>query len=84
VVVAKGIDHLAARIRELAMEYNVPIVEDPLLARTLNYACEVDEPIPHELYVAVARLLAFVYSLPVEAKVLGIVHRPPKPSMEAA
>ncbi|HET9732143.1 MAG TPA: EscU/YscU/HrcU family type III secretion system export apparatus switch protein [Acidimicrobiales bacterium] len=62
-VVAKGTDHLALRIREIAMTNGVPVVEDPPLARALHGACEIDSEIPYHLYLAVARLLAFVYNL---------------------
>ncbi len=64
VVVAKGSDALARAIRTRATEAEVPIVEDPPLARYLYAVCEVDQQIPAEIYVAVARLLAFVYALP--------------------
>ncbi len=64
VVVAKGSGELAARIRTEAMSHSVPIVEDPPLARAIYGACEVEDLIPKEMYLAVARLLAFVYSLP--------------------
>lgn len=60
VVVAKGADHLALRIRELATESLVPIVENPPLARALYAACDVDEEIPVEQYKAVAEIIGFV------------------------
>ena len=53
----------------------VPIVENPVLARTLHASCQVDDVVPAALYTAVARLLAFVYSLSPTAKMLGEVHR---------
>ncbi len=62
-VVAKGTDALAAKIRERAREHRVPIVEDKPLARLLHRVCDVDDEIPAELYAAVARILAFVFSL---------------------
>lgn len=62
-VVAKGADYLAQRIREIATENGVPIVEKPELARALYKACEVDQEIPLELYQAVAEVLAYVYRL---------------------
>jgi flagellar biosynthetic protein FlhB len=64
VVVAKGSGQLAARIRAEAAAHGVPVIEDPPLARAIYGACEVEDLIPAELYLAVARLLAFVYSLP--------------------
>ncbi len=63
VLVAKGSDLLAARIRELAAEHQVPIVSAPALARALYYNTELDHEIPAGLYVAVARVLAYVFSL---------------------
>ena len=62
-VVAKGTDEVAARIREEATRHGVPIVEDPPLARAVYGACDLQDEIPEALYMAVARLLAFVYSL---------------------
>jgi flagellar biosynthetic protein FlhB len=63
IVVAKGADLIAKRIRELATEHNVPIVENPPLARTLYKRVEIGEDIPGDLYAAVAEVLAYVYSL---------------------
>ncbi len=62
-VVAKGVDFLALKIREIATQNNVPIVEDPPLARTLYAACEVDTEIPEKLFKAVAQVLAYIYRL---------------------
>lgn len=62
-VIAKGADLLAARIREKAKEYEIEIVENKPLARTLYYTVELNEDIPPELYQAVAEVLAFVYTL---------------------
>jgi flagellar biosynthetic protein FlhB len=73
-VVAKGSDALARAMREKALEAEVPIVEDPPLARYLFAVCEVDQQIPGEIYVAVAKLLAFVYALPSTIR-SGMVHR---------
>ena len=61
VLVAKGMDLIAKRIRELAAEHDVPILENPPLARTL-YA-KVDSPVPPDMYAAVAQVIAFVYKL---------------------
>jgi len=60
-VVAKGVDLVAARIREIAREAGVTIVPDPPLARSLHAAAEVGQEIPEELFGAVAQLLAYVY-----------------------
>jgi flagellar biosynthetic protein FlhB len=74
-VVAKGVDVLAARIRERAVAHGVPVVENPELARTLHAVCEIDDIVPATLYTAVARLLAFVYSLSPMARALRNVHQ---------
>jgi flagellar biosynthesis protein FlhB len=63
VCVAKGLDHLALKIRERARETGVPILERPDLARALYRTVDVTEPIPRDLYQAVAQVLAFVYRL---------------------
>lgn len=60
-VVAKGVDYMAFKIREIAKANNVPIVENKPLARSLYKLVQVDHVIPAELYVAVAEILAFVY-----------------------
>jgi flagellar biosynthetic protein FlhB len=63
IVVAKGAGYVAARIREIASENRVPIVENPPLARTLYDAVQVGREIPADLYQAVAEVLAYVYRL---------------------
>jgi flagellar biosynthetic protein FlhB len=63
IVVAKGVDLVAARIRELATEADVPLVPDPPLARALHASVEVGHQIPEELFGAVAQVLAFVYRM---------------------
>lgn len=60
-VVAKGLDHVALKIREIAAENGVMIVEEPPLARALHRACEIGDAVPEELFEAVAKLLAYVY-----------------------
>ncbi len=67
-VVAKGQDHLALRIRTIAMEHGIPIVERKPLARALYRDVEVGEFIPPEHYAAAAEILAFVYRLGEEAE----------------
>lgn len=62
-VIAKGADFLAARIREVAKQNGVQIVEDAPLARTLFYNVEIDMEVPENLYKAVAQVLAYVFSL---------------------
>jgi flagellar biosynthetic protein FlhB len=61
IVVAKGKDVVAARIRAIAAEHDVPVIADPPLARTLHASVEIGTEIPEELFGAVAQLLAFVY-----------------------
>ncbi|MCL1893916.1 MAG: flagellar biosynthesis protein FlhB [Holophagaceae bacterium] len=63
VCVAKGVDHLALKIKERASVSGVPIVENPPLARLLYRSVDIDRPIPAELYQAVAQVLAYVYKL---------------------
>jgi flagellar biosynthetic protein FlhB len=63
IVVAKGSHLLAARIREIALENNVPILEAPPLARALHKHTELGQAIPEALYNAVAEVLAYVYQL---------------------
>jgi flagellar biosynthetic protein FlhB len=63
VVTAKGADLVAKRIRDIAREHNVPIMENPPLARTLYEKVDLDQPIPPNLYAAVAQVIAFVYKL---------------------
>ena len=63
IVLAKGADYLAARIKEEAKEYNIEIYENKPLARMLYTNVEVGEQIPAELYPAVAEVLAYVYHI---------------------
>ncbi|WP_180978124.1 MULTISPECIES: flagellar biosynthesis protein FlhB [Burkholderia] len=62
-VVAKGVNLVAARIRELAAEHRVPLLEAPPLARALYHHVELEREIPGALYAAVAEVLAWVYQL---------------------
>jgi flagellar biosynthetic protein FlhB len=63
-VIAKGVDLIALRIREIANRHAIPIVEDKPLARAMYDAVEVDQWIPPEFYRAVAKILHFLYSRP--------------------
>lgn len=63
VVVAKGMDLVALRIREIAGEHGIPIIERPPLARALYRLCDVGQEIPEQFYNAVAEILAYVYEL---------------------
>ncbi len=69
-LVAKGADHLALKIRELAKENDIPIVENVLLARTLYATVKVGHGVPRTMYKAVAEVLAFVYKLKRKKKAL--------------
>jgi flagellar biosynthetic protein FlhB len=62
-LVAKGVDFLAARIREMAVANDIPIIENPPIARALHAAVEVDQEIPPEHYKAVAEIIGYVMRL---------------------
>ena len=62
-VVAKGADALALRIRDLAREHGVPVLQAPALARALYAHTELDREVPARLFSAVAQVLAWVYQL---------------------
>ena len=62
-VLAKGTDEVAKRIKEIAIEHNIPLHEDRELARVLYKYCEIGEQIPEKLFKAVAQILAYVYQL---------------------
>ncbi|MCG8491754.1 MAG: flagellar biosynthesis protein FlhB [Sneathiellales bacterium] len=63
VVLALGTDNIALKIREIANENEIPIVENPPLARALHASCELDEAIPYEHYRAVAEVIGYVLKL---------------------
>ncbi len=75
-VVAKGTDLVAARIREIATSHAVPIFEAPPLARALYHSVEIGGEIPATLYVAVAQVLTYIYQLKAARTSGG---RPPEP-----
>lgn len=60
ICIAKGVDDLALRIREVAEEHNIPMIENPPLARALYAKIEIDEVIPREHYEAVAKIISLV------------------------
>ncbi|CAI8926697.1 flagellar biosynthesis protein FlhB [Pseudomonas sp. IT-P176] len=62
-LVAKGSDFLALKIREIAVSNNVLLLESPALARSIYYSTEMDQEIPGGLYLAVAQVLAYVYQI---------------------
>jgi len=84
IVVAKGADEVAAKIREVAGEHNVPIFEAPPLARALFRAVDLNEPVPAGLYVAVAQVLTYVYQLKAAKRTGAVPPTPPSidPSVE--
>jgi flagellar biosynthetic protein FlhB len=63
IVVAKGRGEIALKIRELAKEHKVPLLEAPPLARALYKHCELEQAVPGALYTAVAEVMAYVYQL---------------------
>ncbi len=63
IVVAKGVDMIAMQIRKIANEYDVPILAAPPLARALHNTTELNDEIPAGLYLAVAKVLAYVFQL---------------------
>jgi flagellar biosynthesis protein FlhB len=74
-VVAKGADEIASKLREIATEARVPLVQDIPLARALHASCEIGQEVPAQLFTAVARVLAFVMHLSARG-VVGGFHRP--------
>jgi flagellar biosynthesis protein FlhB len=63
ICVAKGLDELALRIKSVALEHGVPVIENPPLARALHAAVELDATIPEDQYKAVAEVIGFVMRL---------------------
>ncbi|MBL9033925.1 MAG: flagellar biosynthesis protein FlhB [Rhodospirillaceae bacterium] len=62
-VMAKGVDAVAQRIREMAKQHDIPIVENPPLARGLYAACDIDEEVTPEFYKAVAEVISYIFRL---------------------
>ena len=77
VVVAKGVDMVAARIREIAAEHHIPFMEAPPLARALYAHAELNSQIPEALYTAVAEVLAYVFQLRTFKTFGGLVPQKP-------
>lgn len=82
VVVAKGVDHVAAQIREIARKSKVTLLEAPPLARALYRTTEIGAEIPSALYVAVAQVLAYVFQLRRAAEGLGPDPEKPTPDVD--
>jgi flagellar biosynthetic protein FlhB len=80
IVVARGADAIAARIREVAGEHQVPIFEAPPLARVLYRNVEIGEEIPANVYVAVAQVLTYVFQLKTSSKTGA--PQPEKPNVD--
>jgi flagellar biosynthetic protein FlhB len=77
VVVAKGADAVALKIREIAAEHHVPMLEAPPLARALHAHADLGDEIPEQLYSAVAEVLAYVFQLRTYGKQGGVKPKPP-------
>lgn len=77
-LVAKGVDLIAAQIRNVAIGAEVPLVASPPLARALYYSTELDKEIPQGLYLAVAQILAYVYQLKAAQKNDWRIPTPPE------
>jgi flagellar biosynthetic protein FlhB len=78
-VIAKGQGAIAGKIRDLATEHRIPMVQDVALARALEKSVEVGQEIPADFYGAVAKVLAFVMSLKSRGSAAGL-HRNPNPT----
>jgi flagellar biosynthetic protein FlhB len=63
ILIAKGVEQAAFKIREIASFHNIDIIESPVLSRAIYHTTKVDEEIPSDLYVAVAKVLAYVFQL---------------------
>ncbi len=83
-VVAKGAGALAARIRSEAEKYRIPMVEDIPLTRAIYRVCDLGQEVPGELFMAVARILAFVFALKSRGSAAGMHKRPATPEHELA
>lgn len=70
-VIAKGADFMAMQIRKIAKEKDVPLIETPMLTRSIYYTTDVNQEIPEDLFVAVAQVLAYVYQLDLYTKGKG-------------
>ncbi len=80
-VIAKGADLNALRIRDVARESQVPVLESPMLARALYAHTEIDQEIPSALFTAVAQVLAYVYQLRAALRGQGPMPAVPQPSV---
>lgn len=78
ILLAKGVDHMAMRIREIARLNNIEQLPAPVLARAIYHTTEVDHPVPEGLYVAVAQVLAYIFQLREYRR--GVSERPGRPT----
>jgi len=78
VLLAKGVDHMALKIREIAKLNNIEFVQAPALARAVYHTTEIDDEIPQGLYMAIAQVLAYVFQLKEYYK--GRIDKPEYPS----
>jgi len=62
-ILAKGVDFMALKIREVAREHEVPVMESPALCRAIYHTTEIGEEVPEELFIAIAQVLAYIYQL---------------------
>jgi flagellar biosynthesis protein FlhB len=77
IVIAKGVEQAAFKIREIASLHKIDIIESPVLSRAIYHTTKIDEEIPKGLYIAVAKVLAYVFQLRNYRK--GLVKRPSFP-----
>lgn len=81
-VIAKGADLIALRIRDVAKEHQVPVLQSPMLARALYAHTEIDQQVPAALFTAVAQVLAYVYRLRAALRGEGpMPGEPPQPDV---
>ncbi|MBT4838997.1 MAG: flagellar biosynthesis protein FlhB [Methylococcales bacterium] len=80
ILIAKGGDHVAAEIRKVAEAHQITIMMAPLLARAIFHSTELDQPIPEGLYVAVAKVLAYVFQLRTSKEFGGEIPNKPRPA----
>jgi flagellar biosynthetic protein FlhB len=78
-LVAKGVDHVAERIRDVAKEEGVAFFESPILARALYFTTEVGAFIPEALYEAVAKVIAYIFNINAINRESG---RPSRPELK--
>lgn len=78
ILLAKGVDYAAFRIRDIAREHGIDLVSSPVLARAVYHTTEVEEEIPNGLYLAVAQVLAYVFQLRNFRRGMGERPQPPR------